>query len=109
MLILDVMDTCNNPALSSTLASVKNMMLLIQIIVPCVLLIAATVEFFRLSINPEDKKGFRNILNKVMAAIIVFLIPVLINLVMGVVGENTEFTNCWNNASYDSEPAEYIE
>ena len=109
MLILDVLDTCNDPALSSFLASVKNIMLLIQIIVPCVLVIAATVEFVRLSINPEDKKGFRNILNKVMAAIIVFLIPVLINVVMGVVGESTEFTNCWNNASFDNSPAEYIE
>lgn len=109
MLIIDVLDTCNDPALSSFLASVKNIMLLIQIIVPCVLVIAATVEFVRLSINPEDKKGFRNILNKVIAAIIVFLIPVLINVVMGVVGESTEFTNCWNNASFDNSPAEYIE
>lgn len=109
MLILDVLDTCNDPALSSVLASVKNIMLLIQIIVPIVLLVAATIEFVRLTINPEDKKGFRNILNKVMAAIIVFIIPVLINLVMGAVGESTDFTNCWNNASFNNGSAEYVE
>ena len=109
MLILDLIDTCNDPALSTTLASVKNIMLLIQIIVPIALLIGATVEFAKLTINPEEKDGFRKILNKVIAALIVFIIPLLVNLIMGVVGESTQFTNCWNNASFDNGEAEYIE
>ena len=111
MLILDVLDTCNDPSLSTFLAVVKNILLLIEIIVPAALLIAGTVEFVRLSINPEDKKGFRKILNKVIAAFIVFAIPVLINMVMGLVGESTEFTKCWNNATFNSDPsnATYID
>ncbi len=111
MLILDVLDTCNDPALSNFLAIVKNVLLLIEIVVPATLLIAGTVEFVKLTINPEDKKGFRKILNKVIAAFIVFAIPVLINMVMGLVGESTEFTSCWNNATFNVEPgnATYID
>ena len=111
MLILDVMETCKNPGLSSFLALVKNVLLIIQIVVPITLLIAGTIEFTRLSINPEDKKGFRKILNKLIAAFIIFAIPFLINMVMGLVGESTEFTNCWNNASFKSDPGSgtYIE
>lgn len=102
MFILDVIETCNSSSLSTVLPVVKNIMLLIQIIVPVALLVSGTIEFVKLTINPEDKKGFRKILNKVIAAIIVFAIPVLVNVVMGAVGESTEFSSCWNNASESS-------
>ena len=96
MYILDVIETCNNAAFSTILPVVKSIIILIQVIVPIILIIMCVVEFTRLSINPEDKKGFRNILNKFIAAFIIFLLPFLINAIMGVVGESTEFSNCWN-------------
>ena len=99
MYILDVMETCSSPALSSVLPVVKTILLIIQIVVPVTLLVASTIELVKLSINPEDKDGFRKILNKVIAAIIVFILPVLMNVIMGVVGESTTFSDCWNNAS----------
>lgn len=98
MYILDVMDTCNSATLSTILPIVKNVMLVIQILVPVALLIAFTIQFVQMTINPEQKDGFRKILNKLIAAIIVFVIPILINVVMGLVGEKTEFSTCWNNA-----------
>lgn len=99
MNILDVMSTCNDVALANILSVVKNILLIIQIVAPILLIITGVIEFTRLSINPEDKKGFRKILNKIIAAFIIFLIPVLINAVMGLVGESTKFSSCWNNAN----------
>ena len=107
MLILDVMQTCSNATLSKILPVVKNIILLIQIIVPIALLISFTVEFVKLSINPEDKKGFRKLLNKLMAAFIIFAIPFLFNVIMGAVGESSEFSNCWVNASNSKNDGEY--
>ena len=98
MFILDVMETCNNTALSTVLPVVKGIMKMIQFAVPVALLIAFTIQFVRLTINPEEKDSFRKILNKLIAAVIVFVLPFLINAVMGIVGESTEFTNCWVNA-----------
>ena len=99
MNILDVMSTCESPVLANTLSIIKNIMWFIQLIVPILLIVMGIIEFTRLSINPEDKKGFRKVLNKIIAAFIVFMIPVLVNAVMGLVGESTEFSSCWNNAS----------
>ena len=98
MYILDVMETCENTVLLSVLPVVKTIMILIQIIVPITLIIASTIQFVQLTINPELKDGFRKVLNKVLAAFIIFLIPTLINVVLGAVGESTEFSSCWNNA-----------
>ena len=98
MYILDVLETCNDSALSTFLPVVKAIMLIIQIAVPTVLLISFTVDFVKLTINPEQKDGFRKILNKLIAAIIVFVLPFIMNVIMGAVGESTEFSNCWNNA-----------
>ena len=98
MYILDVMETCDSVTLSTILPIVKSIMLLIQIIVPIALLISFTISFVKLSINPEEKDGFRKILNKLIAAVIVFLLPMLINAIMGMVGESTQFSDCWNKA-----------
>ena len=98
MYILDVMETCNDPALSTFLPVVKAIMLIIQIAVPTALLIAFTIEFVKLTINPEQKDGFRKILNKLIAAIIVFVLPIIMNVIMGAVGESTQFSDCWNKA-----------
>jgi hypothetical protein len=98
MYILDVMETCENTVLLSVLPVVKTIMILIQIIVPITLIVASTIQFVQLTVNPELKDGFRKVLNKVVAAFIIFLIPTLINVVLGAVGESTEFSSCWNSA-----------
>lgn len=99
MYILDIIETCRNASLSTVLPVVKSIMLIIQIAVPTTLIISFAVEFTKLSVNPEDKNGFRKLLNKIIAAVIVFLLPVLINVVFDVVGDKTDFSQCWNNTS----------
>ena len=102
MYILDVVSTCNSGMLSVVLPAVKNIMLIIQIVAPILLIVMATIELIRLTANPDDKKGIKNIINKFIAAAIIFFIPVFINVVMGLVGENTNFSSCWNNAADQS-------
>ena len=97
-MILDALSTCNNAALTFILPTIKRVMLLIQIIVPIILIIMGVVQFTQLVNAPDDKKKFKALINKVIAAIIVFFIPVLLNVVMGVIGESTEFSNCWIKA-----------
>ena len=99
MYILDVMETCQNEALSTVLPIVKSIMGIIQIVVPIALLVSFSISFVKLSINPEEKDSFRKLLNKIIAAVIIFLLPIIINVVIGLVGETTEFSSCWNNAS----------
>ena len=100
MLILDIGSACSNPVLIPILSAVKKGLTLIQIIVPIVLLISASITIFQLVTNPEKKGGSKVIVNKFLAAAIVFFIPFLVDGVMGLVGEESSISSCWNAANY---------
>ena len=109
-MIIDVMNTCNNSALSLFLPIVKRILFIIQLIVPILLIIMAIVQFTKMMTNPDEKKNMKGLINKVIAAIIVFMVPVFMNAVMGIVGESTEFSKCWINAKdISSNNSNYIE
>ena len=93
---------CNDGTIVWFLALTKKIFEIIQLIVPAALLIAGTIEFTRLSINPEDKKGFRKILNKIIAAFIVFMIPVLVDVVLTAVPNSFSVASCWEQAKVAS-------
>ena len=100
--------TCNDRALSGILYTVKNVIFIIQLAVPIMLIIWACVELFKLMMNPDDKKGVKSIINKFIAAVVVFMIPVFVNAVMGVIGESTNFSSCWKNAEKVTGRSSYI-
>ena len=98
-MFLVVGNTCSDPALSGILSSVKGILLLIQIIVPIMLIVWSMYQLFLLMQNPDMKNGVKNIINKFIAAVVVFMIPVLLNVIFSLAGESTNFSSCWNNAS----------
>ncbi len=102
MLLLDVMATCNSASLAAILAIVKKVMMLIQIIVPILLILSASIGIYKLMANPERKNGVKNIVNSFIAAAIVFFIPVFLNVIINAVGDGTDFSRCWKNASNQS-------
>ena len=87
---------CKDYSIIGVLAVTKRMFTLIQIVVPIVLIVAATVQFIQLTINPELKDGFRRILNKLMAAIIVFMLPTLVDVFLMATSENFTVSACWS-------------
>ncbi len=102
--------TCSDPALAGVLTVVKRILLLIQIIAPILLIIAASVKLTHMVKNPDDKKKTKIIINSFIAALVIFLIPVIVNVLMLALGENTNISSCWNNAKDVIEYSEgYIE
>lgn len=86
---------CTDYSIVGILAVTKKIFSLIQLIVPIALILAATIQFVQLSINPELKDGFRRILNKVMAAAIVFLLPTLIDVILTAAPDSFSVAACW--------------
>ena len=86
---------CNDAALAGILSVVKRILLLIQIIAPILLIIMGIVDLTKLVKDPDDKKIPKSLKNKLNAAVILFMIPVIINAFMGMLGEKTTFSNCW--------------
>ena len=88
---------CSDPALVPILVVVKNLLNLIQIIVPLLLLVGATWHLIRLMQNPEEKKGLSKVKNSFLAAGIIFFIPMLVDVVLNMAG-NGGIGGCWENA-----------
>ena len=89
---------CSDYSLVAFLVITKKIFEVLQFVVPIALLIAGTIQFVQLTINPELKDGFRRILNKLMAAFFVFFIPFMVDTVLGVVSDDFSFTACWEQA-----------
>ena len=100
---------CSSPILASTLEIVRNIMELISIIVPIVLIVGVSLGIFKLMRNPDEKNGVKQVINKVVAAVIIFMIPVLMDAVMLLLGSNTTISDCWNNSRNVSESKSYTD
>ena len=101
VVVLDVINECQSPVLQGFLSITKTVLLLIEIISPLLLILSLTYNITGIMQNPDDsKKRIAKLKNSVIALVIIFFIPILINVVIGLVGENTTFSNCWKNANF---------
>ena len=104
--ILDCSDLgtcCNDYALANILDVSRKIFDLIQLIVPIALIIAATIQLAILVVNPEEKAGTKKIFNKFIAAAVVFFVPILFNMSIGVFPEHFSVRTCWEEAKIISE------
>ena len=89
---------CSNSGIVLFLDAMRKIMNLIQIIVPILLMIMATISFTKMVMNPERKNGLKNIQNMFLAAAIVFFIPVLVTAVLNMMPESFDISSCWQQA-----------
>ena len=91
--------SCDDAALERILYGVKNILTIIDIITPIILILMLSIHFTRAALNPEDKKKDKRIINSTIALFVVFMVPVIVNAAMHLVGEKTNISSCWINAS----------
>lgn len=96
---------CGDSGLVLLLNTTKNILNIIQLVVPIMLIIWTAVDLTKLVINPEDKAGVKKIFNKINAAVIVFLIPVFLNVLMGLMPSSFSLSACFEQAKINSETA----
>lgn len=62
--------------------------------------------------NPDDKKGLSKIKNSVIAAIVIFFIPMLVNVLFQAMGEKYNVSSCWmlaKTTKYTVESLQYMD
>ena len=106
---MNILLTCNSPGLAGLLNILKNIMTFVQIIVPILLIVFTTIKLIQFMNNPEDKKMPKKLVNSVLAAIIVFIVPVFINTTMSMLGENFNVSSCWNSTNKNNTNPSYID
>ena len=105
MILMD----CNNAVLGSFLYMVKNVLNIIWVVGPILAIISLIINVSMLMKDPEDKKVPKKIKNSLIALVILFMIPTVINATMSIIGEKTEISSCWKNAKKTNLSSTYID
>lgn len=106
MILMD----CNNAVLGNILYMTKNILNIIWLVGPLLAIVSLTINFITLVKDPEDKKAPKKIKNSVIALVVLFMVPTIVNVVLGLMGNSTEFSACWTqDISKPDASVEYID
>lgn len=92
-----VLADCNG--LEAVVSVVKFILKIIQWVVPIILIVLGTIDLVKAVVAGKDddiKKHQQTLIKRIIAAVIVFLIPMLVTVLMGWIG-NSEWKTCWNS------------
>ena len=92
---------CDNPDLLNIIGIFRFALRVIQFVVPVLLILWGTIDLVKSVVagKEEDiKKNQKALIKRVISAVIVFLLPIGVNILMGMIGA-TEWRNCWNGSS----------
>ena len=103
MYILDSL--CDAEGVKNVFSLIKTALAAMRLIVPIGLIVMTSIDIFKKVINPNDKDGQNKIITRIIASIVVFFIPVMIDFVIKLVtigGGETGSGPClsaWKGAS----------
>ena len=96
---------CSDGGLVVLLDITRRVLNIIQLIVPLILIIGATIGLTKLVINPEEKNGQKKVINSFIAAVVVFMIPTIVNAMLGIMPNSFSLKACWDQAKHKAEIA----
>ena len=97
-LILKISGDCTDPGLASILFIVKKFMNILWIVGPICAIIGAVIAFVKLMNDPEEKKHKTLFKNMITALLLLFFLPAIINVCMGIFDGQFDLATCWNQA-----------
>lgn len=103
MLSCELGTCCGDPGIAVLLDSVRKIVNLIQIIVPILLMVMASIKFTQMVMNPDRKGGLASIRNMFVAAALVFFIPTFVNATLNMLPDSFEISACWQQAQIMAE------
>ena len=80
-----ILNTCSDYALKEVLGIIRRVISVTAIVVPIFLIVGGTITLIKGILNPDDKKTFKTFTNAIASAVIVFLLPFLVNITMGII------------------------
>lgn len=109
-MLIGLVETCGDHGLASILEIVQNVMAIFQIAVPIVSIVALIKLLILKMSDPENKKLVHGFRNWIVLLLTFFLLPVIIDAVMGAAATANDsedqftFASCWNYARYGKNP-----
>ena len=100
---------CESQVLGNFMSIAKSIVNLIWIVGPILAIFSLCLSLIKLARDPDDKKLPKNIKNSVVALFILFFIPTIINALMLMLGDDYDFSSCWNRGYDVNSHSSYIE
>lgn len=101
----DESTACIDGSLLNIMRLVRLVIKVLQIAVPVGLILMGTMDMAKSVIAGDEKKikeAQKPFVKRIVAAIIVFLIPYIVNIAINlVVSDASDWRNCWNTAGKD--------
>ena len=100
-------DICMNPLFLRIIYYCKVLLNILRFLVPIILIIKTIIAFYKGILTPDDKEIVSKLKGRIIACIIVFLVPTIIDLFMNLISKAMEskiyngFTECHEFASLD--------
>lgn len=97
----DLTTCCSDYGIAYYLFFVKKALDIIHIVVPILLILMVTIDFVKMVLNPDDpqKKKSKSLINKFLAAVLVFFVPFIVNVLFGLIdGFGVDVGGCWKAA-----------
>lgn len=102
LLFLDESTACIDGSLLNIMRLVRLVIKVLQIAVPVGLILMGTIDMAKSVIAGDEKKikeAQKPFVKRIVAAIIVFLIPYIVNMAINlVVSDASDWRKCWNTA-----------
>lgn len=95
----DLGNCCEDYGLAVIIDTSRRIVNFIQLVAPLVLIVMAMVQLIKLVTNPDAKNGLKGLYNKLFAAVIIFFIPMLVDVVVGLLPTEFSLSACWYTAS----------
>ncbi len=99
--VLATAEACSDYALANVLSLTQTVFNIICVAVPIILIISLVLTIFKVITDPDQKHFIRKIISQVAAAIIVFFLPTLVNIIMTWLPDGDDgfsITSCWQAA-----------
>lgn len=97
---------CNTTGFLRIMYLIKVLLNLIRFAVPIILILMVALDLFKNVINPKEKEGMKKIVNRIIAAVIVFFVPTVVSLVLYLMdyvldnkSEDYKVSSCYTNAN----------
>ena len=99
---------CDLPEVLKVMRIVNVVILIIRIIVPIILLISAMIDLVRAVQSAELNKITKPMVSKVIAAILIFFIPVFVRVIADISGNDKEYEKCLDQITTETIDNAYI-
>jgi hypothetical protein len=108
---MSILSVCSNPDILSIIRIINMAVLIIKIAVPIILIVVLSFDLLSaIKAGDEDllKKQLQGAVRKMIAAVVIFLLPSFINLIIKIADPENIYTDCMSDATVEGIQEAYV-